>query len=49
MIKSETRDNMAFTSMDVSGDIRCICKTGFCYSVKVETDENLQEYIEVIV
>jgi hypothetical protein len=47
-IVSQTRSLGNFNSIDVSGNIDVYASQDSATSVKVETDENLQEYIEVI-
>ena len=46
-IKTETRTAGAFTAVAVSGNIDVYIKQDSTRSIKVETDENLMEYIEV--
>ena len=47
-IKTETRTALEFNSIDVSGSIDVIVRQDSVRSIKVETDENLLEYIQVI-
>ncbi len=44
---AQTRDAGKFNSVDVSGAIDVYLKQDSTQSVKVETDENLQQYVEV--
>ena len=44
---TQSRNAGKFNSIDVSGAIDVIVKQDSTQSVKVETDENLQEYVEV--
>lgn len=46
-ITTETRNITGFGSVDVSGAIDVYVKTDSVQSVKVEADDNLQQYIEV--
>jgi len=47
-IKSENRTAGHFNSIDVSGSIDVYVKQDSVFSVKVEADENLLEYIQVL-
>jgi len=47
-IKTETRPVSHFSGVDVSGSIDVFVKTDSVSSVKVEADENLLEYIQII-
>jgi hypothetical protein len=46
-IKTENRSASSFSSVDVSGNIEVYVKQDSAFQVKVETDENLLEYIVV--
>ncbi|HYM92883.1 MAG TPA: DUF2807 domain-containing protein, partial [Chitinophagaceae bacterium] len=46
-VKSETRSVTGFNSIDVSGDIDVYVKQDSAQGVRVETDENLLQYIVV--
>ena len=46
-IKTETRSTGSFSNIDVSGNINVYIKQDSVSSIKVETDENLFEYIIV--
>ena len=46
-IKAETRNASGFTNIDVSGAIDVYIKQDSTTSVKVETDDNLLQYVEV--
>lgn len=46
-IKTESRNEHGFENIDVSGAIDVYAKQDSVQSVKVEADENLQQYIEV--
>lgn len=48
-IKSENRSVNAFTSVDVGGNIDVYVKQDSVSSVKIESDENLLEYVQVTV
>lgn len=48
-IKTETRTISDFKAIEVNGAIDVFYKQDSVISVKVETDENLQEYVEVYV
>jgi len=45
-IKTETRDERGFQSMEIGGAIKVFVKQDSAYSVKVEADANLQQHIE---
>ena len=47
VIKSETRTAGSFSSIDVSGAIDVYVKQDSVSSIRIETDENLLEYIEI--
>ena len=47
-IKTESRAALEFNSIDVSGSIDVIIRQDSVRSIKVETDENLLEYVQVI-
>lgn len=47
VIKTETRTVGSFSSIDVKGAIYVIIKQDSSTSVKIETDENLLDYIEI--
>lgn len=47
-IKTETRTALDFNSIDVSGSIDVIIRHDSVRSIKIETDENLLEYVQVI-
>ena len=47
VIKTNTRDEHGFQSIEAGGDISVFVKQDSAYSVKVEVDENLQQHIEV--
>ncbi|MES1224277.1 MAG: head GIN domain-containing protein [Bacteroidota bacterium] len=47
-INTQTRSAGQFNSIDVSGSIDVYVKNDSAYGIKVETDENLQEYIQVV-
>ena len=47
-IKTETRSVSHFNGIDVSGSIDVYVKTDSISSIKIEADENLLEYIQVI-
>ncbi|MGQ0738249.1 MAG: head GIN domain-containing protein [Bacteroidota bacterium] len=47
VIKTETRDEKGFESIEINGAIKVFVKQDSAYSVKVEADENLQQHIEV--
>jgi hypothetical protein len=47
VIKTETRDEHGFQSIEAGGAIRVFVRQDSAYSVKVEADENLQQHIEV--
>jgi hypothetical protein len=49
IIKSETRSVGTFNSVDVSGNIDVYVKQDSVASVKIEADENLQEYVHITV
>ncbi|MBK5271283.1 MAG: DUF2807 domain-containing protein [Bacteroidia bacterium] len=46
-IKTETRSTSSFNSINVSGSIDVYVRQDSVPGIKVETDENLQEYIQV--
>lgn len=46
-IRSEDRSTDSFTGVDIGGSIHLYVTQGPAYSVRVETDENLMEFIEV--
>jgi hypothetical protein len=46
-VKSETRSVGSFSSVDVSGNIDVYVKQDSVASVRVETDENLLEYVHI--
>lgn len=48
-VKTETRNISDFKAIEVNGAIDVYYKQDSLVSVKVETDENLQEYVEVYV
>jgi hypothetical protein len=48
-VKTETRNISVFKAIEVNGAIDVYFKQDSLVSVKVETDENLQEYVEVYV
>lgn len=48
-IKTETRATGQFNSVDVSGNIDVYVKQDSVVSVKIETDENLMEYMHITV
>ncbi|HMR92972.1 MAG TPA: head GIN domain-containing protein [Chitinophagaceae bacterium] len=48
-IVTESREASGFSSIDVGGAIRIVLTQDSQYAVKVETDSNLQPYIEVYV
>ena len=45
-VKSETRDTKNFNEIHVSGSIDVYYTQGTAQSLRVETDDNLQEYVE---
>lgn len=45
-IKTENRQAAGFSSVSVSGNIDLYVRQDSSYQVRIETDENLQEYIE---
>src|ERR1043165_8078495 len=47
-ITTQTRAAGSFNSIEVSGSIDVYVKQDLCSSVKVEADDNLQQYIETI-
>ena len=47
-IKSEARASGTFTGVDVSGAMDLYIKQDSIYTIKIETDENLLQHIEVI-
>jgi hypothetical protein len=49
VMKSEYRDVSSFSRIDVSGSIDVYVRQDSAYSVRIETDDNLLEYIEVSV
>ena len=48
-IKTESRTTGQFNSVDVSGNIDVYVKQDSVSSVKIETDENLMEYMHITV
>jgi len=47
VIKTETRSPNVFNSIEVGGNFDVFVKQDSAYSVRIETDENLMEYIRV--
>jgi hypothetical protein len=45
-MQTETRSSSSFTNVDVSGAIDVYIKQDSLHSIKVETDENLLQYVE---